>query len=324
MVSVNRTFRASKTIQKGEKVIEISRSMQIWDLDAVRDPFVKEHLLKARYKQSKKHLGYQAYSAAFLGLQKKNPTNRFLKEYYEYLPTYEDYLSFHPVMQSPDVLATRLNKISYAYGHVRGMQLRMEAEYEAFCDVSPEFCTLVSAEDYKTCKLNVISRMFEKHPADRRNALTDGSMTWEEEVDFYIREIGRDFSKSAATLVPILDSFNHHRKPNVLWGQNNESQAFYLVAGDEIPAGAEVMDSYGLQADSVLFSTYGFNNGDGSGVTLAKLAPYHHIYDEDLFTDETGLLTSSKLCQRQRKQLLKSFEYDNGYATCLQGPADDL
>jgi hypothetical protein len=165
--------------------------------------------------------------------------------------------------------------------------------------------------------------MFERHPADRRNALADGSMTWEEEVDFYIREIGRDFSKDAATLVPILDSFNHHRKSNVLWGQNNGTQAFYLIAGDEIPAGAEVMDSYGSQADSILFSTYGFNNGDGSGVTLAKLAPYHHMYDEDLFTDETGLLASKKLREKQRKRLLKYFEYDDGYSRCLQGPADD-
>jgi hypothetical protein len=101
--AVHRSFRAKRPIPAGETLFEVPRSMQIWDLDALRDPFVREHLFRASHKHSGNPVGAEAFLAAFLALE----INRSKKDhrgidplrlaYFDMLPTLQE-LAYHPIL----------------------------------------------------------------------------------------------------------------------------------------------------------------------------------------------------------------------------------
>ena len=101
----------------------------------------------------------------------------------------------------------------------------------------------------------------------------------DEELEQYKTMFGVDLTKGCHAMVPILDMYNHHPNPNVGWEYNSNEKAFVITSLKPIPAGQEIIDSYGTYTDSHLFSKFGFVNGDGSGYTEATIAGFHKLLD---------------------------------------------
>lgn len=248
---VRRTVKPTRTIQAGEKILEMPRRLQIWDLDALRDPFVKNELLSARIGKSA--LASAAFLAAYLARLLQNAgLNRLMVEYLDALPSYDDYASFHPLLWSEQELAEILGEYTSAYDFVKSFQMLIEDEYAAFSLVSPSFAAEVSRRDYQTARLYVMTRSF---GIPRPTVIKTHNHA----------------------IVPVFDLFNHHAKPNVDFFYDSIKQALVVTAITAIPAGTEVINSYGQLTDTVLFAQYGFVNGDGSGWTQASLALWHKV-----------------------------------------------
>jgi hypothetical protein len=112
-----------------------------------------------------------------------------------------------------------------------------------------------------------------------------------------------------------MDIMNHHIRNNVKVDYDGKSRAFKLSAIKPLSEGAELVNSYGVKSDTQLFNQYGFCNGDGSGPTVAKIAPFHELTYQDVIG------TSFRGGRNQvikRKNLLKYLLHDDGYKECIQ------
>jgi hypothetical protein len=323
-----RSMKSKGSIPKGSALLEIPRSMQISDLDALRDPFVRKHLLQARHKRSNNTISSRAHLAAYLTLlQKRRDPAGAAKEgsivvqqtYLDYLPTFEEYASFHPVLQDPEDLALLLGKHSYTLKLVERRREEFESEYDGFSAVSPEFASLVSQQDYFVARIHVASRCF--------GAEGQVDDLLKEEKQLYEQKLG--YGKvGIVAMAPVLDSLNHHVQPNVDWVFDKKSLSFILYANTEISGGWDLMGSYGPHPDPWLYAMYGFNNGDGSSPTSRSIASFHDMYNPEVHIPVVvsggGASTLSRVENFQREQLLQYLAYDDGYNNCIEGPEENL
>jgi hypothetical protein len=128
VVPIRRTLQAIKPLRKGVKLVEIPRSMQIWDLDALQDPFVRA-LLSARHARTENKLPSGAFLAVWLAMQKVNTTVKdpLLKSYLELLPSETDVQS-HPVFWKSD-FNEMLGGHSYTINIARMYKDMVQSEY---------------------------------------------------------------------------------------------------------------------------------------------------------------------------------------------------
>jgi len=287
LVPVRRTVKPTRTIQAGEKILEMPRRLQTWDLDALRDPFVKNELLSARIGKSA--LLSAAFLAAHLArlLLQNAGLNPVMVEYLDVLPSYDDFAGFHPLLWSEQELTEILGEYTSTYEFVTAFQMSTEDEYAAFSTVSPSFATEVSRRDYQTARLIVMTRS----------------------VGIPRPTVIKTFNHA---MVPVFDLWNHHAKPNVDFSYDNIKRALVVTAITAIPAGAEVINSYGQLTDSVLFAQYGFVNGDGSGWTQASLALWHKVN-----LNPKNIERGARGERAQKKQMLRYLQYDDGYESCV-------
>jgi len=195
VIPVRRTQQAARTIRPGEVILELPRHLQLWDLDALRDPFVRSELLHARLLRNRdgEHpLPTAAFLAAHVArIQVEFDDNRvrnssnnnnssiaatsttnitsidpLLYQYVtEIFPTYEDYEAYHPILWSDADLDTYLGAKSSTRAHVVSMRELVQAEYDAFVRASPAaFVSTVRREDYLRARLNVMTRSFGTGP----------------------------------------------------------------------------------------------------------------------------------------------------------------
>jgi hypothetical protein len=129
VVPIRRTLQAIKPLRKGDKLMEIPRRMQIWDLDALQDPFVRL-LFAARHERTENKLPSGAFLAAWLAMQKVNTTvtDPLLKSYLELLPSEKDVTS-HPVFWESNDLNDLLGGHSYTMNIARMYQDMVHSEY---------------------------------------------------------------------------------------------------------------------------------------------------------------------------------------------------
>ena len=338
--AVHRSFRATQRIEAEEKLFEVPRSMQIWDLDALRDPFIREHLFDVRHKLSGNHLGSEAFLAAYLALElnriKFQHRNLDLLRlaYFDTLPTLEDF-SDHPVFVGADKTGEFLG-MSSAKSVWRAYRNMIVSEWEAF-STSEDFTRLVTRSDFFVARLNVLTRAVRTGPPGPNEVIPGQFLTEKlpnqnellyDEVEAYRDLLGIDLMQGCIALVPIADLFNHHPNNNIEFkvGTNSENDgSFGIVAKNRpIQGGDEPVVSYGIMADSHLFARYGFINGDGSGHTQISIGFYHSILKLNISSQYDYLPVSGaspKFETTQERQMMKYLLFDDGYKDCIPGPS---
>jgi SET domain len=328
MAARRRTLAAVRgMIHKHETILEIPRHLTIWDLDALRDPWIQQELFAARILGTTP-LPSAAFLAAYLARRlfpapspdagvitntaqqdNWNGNHPILQEYLSILPNTVDDFAFHPILWPDQELEVLLGTYTSTYDHVIGLRRTVNDEYTAFAKASTDFASQISYEQYQVARLNVLTRSF-------GTGKLQSSDVPEDEIVYYRTTAGVDLSNGCHAMVPILDMYNHHAKPNVDFSYHSNKHAFVVTAVRVIPAGAEIFDSYGKRTDSDLFAKYGFVNGDGSEYTQASLALWHHV-DPDSYASRSNDLL------QLNKQLLRYLQYDDGYESCvLQLDAD--
>ena len=230
---VGRTLRATAPIEVGEKLYEIPRSMQIWDLDAYRDPFVRKHLFKASHKISGNRMGTEAFLTAYLALEIKkaelNPSNfdplRLL--YFDSLPTYEEFQAYHPLLADKNVVGEILGPRSMGHSILQGYRNMVRSEYNGFIAASSEFANTISPNEYARARLAVLTRALNVGPPGPEEVMAaafvgdefrDQDLFLDELYSYYdlinvnLTEAG---GQGCIAMIPIADLFNHHPNNNI-------------------------------------------------------------------------------------------------------------
>lgn len=161
------------------------------------------------------------------------------------------------------------------------------------------------------------------------------------------------------SMCPLLDMYNSHPNPNVIWRYDSKTTSYTIHASDSnnIKPGQSIVVSYGKYTDGHLFSKFGFVNGDGSSSTEVSLAVFHRMiadvgldrqYSQIPFVfwnstsrDEVfdavdhadtkmkkSLLSAKQALNIQAKELLRYLIFDDGYRECIdlnisQGTPDE-
>ncbi len=350
---------SNHTIKKGETVMVLPRHLQIWDLDAMRDPFISRELFIARHRGTNNALDSGAFLAAFLVRKKlmahglwnshdhqdgfgetgegedDEETNQRIFSYLDILPTYTELQEKHPVLWNEKELVGLFGKLTTTKHLLKGYKTMILSEFDAFCNASEEFNDNVEKEDYMTMRINVISRSFGPGLRDERSWLEEEkvgmhhTLELEEELEFYRQKAGIDLLRGVRAMSPILDTWDHHAHPNVQWRYRPGDRAFVIVADQEIPAGQDIMVSYGTYTDTHLFAKFGFVNGDGSGYTEASVAIMHPLFDIGMGLQFSYLLAKEKADggikmvlspndrDAQKRTMLNYLRYDDGYEECV-------
>jgi hypothetical protein len=352
LAPMGRTHVAKRRISPGGTLLVIPRSRQIWDLDALRDAFVREELLPARHELTQNPLDNGAFLAAYLAMltleEEAIPTNhptlttpRRLRQqkrhasYLRLLPDFATLSQSHPTLWSlEEEVVPLVGRFSSTYSVVRAYREMMESEYHSLVLQSSLFATLVPEYLYQQMRILVTSRSFGPGPPTsaeiqkQHDNKGEGSRLFhsiDDEMEYYEQVGGVNLTQGCRAMVPILDLYNHHVNHNVDWRYDVKRRAFVAQANAAhgIAAGHEVYDTYGGFTDSHLWARYGFVNGDGSEYTQATIALFHRILDLDLKqqfsllpTDKTPLDPS--LVQLQRRDLTRYLQFDDGYDECVQ------
>lgn len=312
-----RTQRATRKIKRGEVVLVVPRHLQLWDLDALRDPFVRKELLGARINNGEP-LPNAAFLAAHLARERQKAIHQnsdlhpILFNYLiKVLPSYDDYAAFHPILWTEQELVTSLGHYSSTFSHVMMFRRLLHEEYDAFTRASTAFSNLVDRSDYLTARLHVLTRSFGTGPLPVTGSESP-SQPSSSEIEMYKTVGGLSLEQGSHAMVPVLDLFDHHASPNVGFSYSADREGFVISAVSNIAPGFEVMDTYGKRTDSDLFARYGFVNGDGSEWTQASLALWHSVQASE----------SSRGLEREKPQILRYLQYDDGYRSCV-GQNDD-
>jgi len=310
---------SNDTIKNGDIIMVLPRHLLIWDLDAMRDPFVADQLLEARHGETGNPLDSGAFLASYLVRLKLKAGGLWSNEDDHYdtgtvnigdqdqyqekrmaflnmLPSYQTLQKTHPTLWSDNELATLFGRLTPTFALVRGYKNMMNSEFDAFCAASDAFNDNVDREDYVTMRIHVMSRSFGPGLSDAESWLEEEmsgvhhTLELQDELDFYQSKAGVDLTRGTRAMSPILDMWDHHAVPNVQWRYRKGDRAFVITAANTatseegigiggIPSGQDIMVSYGTYTDTHLFAKFGFVNGDGSEHTEASVAIMHPMLE---------------------------------------------
>mmetsp|Transcript_14196 Transcript_14196/g.20273 ORF Transcript_14196/g.20273 Transcript_14196/m.20273 type:complete len:731 (+) Transcript_14196:70-2262(+) len=350
-----RTHYASKPISKGSNILTLPRKFLIWDLDSMRDPFIQRHMFPARHEATGNPLDSGAFLAAYLirrykklkhnwswpfaetdeeDLSSTQETDRIFLEYMDILPTFSHYLSFHPILMHEDEILELLGKSTPTYNLVHAYKSMILSEYQAMVRQSPEFENNVNTTEYFAMRINVMSRSFGTGPPGPEEAFGNNSI--KDEINFYFKKSGVDLGKGCRAMSPILDMWDHHSNSNVNWRYHGgKERAFLINSVTDIPAGQDIIVSYGKYTDTHLYAKFGFVNGDGSGYTEASIATMHRLLDvgtgsqfshlrqedsksTDPMKNSNKMVPTIEEAKHQKEEMLQYLSYDDGYQTCIK------
>ena len=348
-VPTRRTHRAatSSTSDSGISadtiILKLPRELQIWDLDAMRDDFVRRELLQARHGATGNPLDSGAYLAAHLIRRRRVAEEEWtglaagevqaaddpMLPYLQIIPTYDELAQFHPTLWSDSDLSKKLGRNSPSALLVLAFRDMMESEYNALCAASKEFAGNASKEDYFAARINVMSRSFGPGPPTNSEEDVGRFGSLDSELSIYKEKAGVDLTLGCRAMSPILDTWDSHPHPNAEWNYDAESRAFVVWASDRwggIPPYHDVMVSYGKYSDAFLFAKFGYVNGDGTSHTEAYINAHHRLLDVGLMQQFSYLSWSNQDSMddelgNQNKELLHYLTFDDGYEECIR-PGD--
>jgi hypothetical protein len=183
------TTATSTTIRRGDQLIEIPRSLQIWEIDALKSDIVQtEHLLKARHALTDNPLPGGAFLAVYLAIEQKRLKPIPNKEeddddndssdnvgnnedddddlrrasYLQSLPSWKELSDYHPILTSRSDLKMLLGHHSWNFAVVVMYQEMIDSEYNALTTASSNkvFGQLINIKEYQTARIHVLSRSF--------------------------------------------------------------------------------------------------------------------------------------------------------------------
>jgi len=357
--AVKRSFRATREIPPGETLFEVPRSMQIWDLDALRDPFIRDHLFEAVHPQSGNVPGSEAYLAAYLALlldKRQDNMEIASMAYLDILPKLpvrppdgrqpnRTVLRDHPILLDANRIKGLLGR-SQSLTTLQAYRNMVISEYEAFTNASPEFAEKITQKYYFEARLIVLTRAINVGPPDPADVLHDFNVfdanenkkadEWlQDELEAYRDLLDIDLKKNGCmALVPLADLFNHHPNNNVDWEyqqHHEDSIELPLKKGTFVVRSAnrpieqynEPMASYGTLSDAHLYSRYGFINGDGSGHTQISLAYHHDILKLNMSSQYDYLPRyglTTQFRQMLEEPMTRYIRFDDGYERCVPPP----
>lgn len=336
----NRKMVARRNIRKGSLILDLPRDAQLWHTEALADPFIRQELFAAKHAASGNLVSQRAYLAAFVALLTSDKDNdltnlpmtrmdpKVLSAYLDYLPKEADYAS-HPVLQGNDYLARTFGEHSLTYSLIRRRQMEWESEYHGFCQMSKAFAARVPRiQDYLVARIHIASRSFSASAAGLDSDSTIAGIP-QDDMAMYSKTLGYDYQKDGfVVMAPVLDALDHSmRFSNVDKHYNPDSKSFTLVATRDIPAGTELVTTYGGKVDPWLYANYGFVNTDGSGPLGASLAAFHTIYHDVVSIpneSSDGGSDKKEFQMAQRKdELLRYLQYDDGMDHCIGAQQED-
>ena len=194
-----------RQVPTGTRLLQIPRRLQIWDIDALHDEFVRTQLLTARLfispdyddtnnnnsnNKKERKVGVPLSSAAFLAAylartllqlqhderEQQRPTSAkgsptLQAQYLSILPTYADYAKYHPVLLWNSTTTTSevesvLGSYTHTYDVLHATRSLYRAEYAAFAHVSSEFAQTIDWSQYVAARLSVATRAFGTGPVE--------------------------------------------------------------------------------------------------------------------------------------------------------------
>eukprot|EP01084_Bolivina_argentea_P156148 272117_1 len=161
--------------------------------------------------------------------------NSFFQPYYDIL---SPKLSNMPIFWSDEELEWLRG--SHVLEQVEDRRDGIEQDYNAVCEVYPEFANIATLEDFAWARMCVCSRNF--------GIVVQGKRT--------------------SALVPYADMLNHCHQRQTKWGFSDNLNAFTITSQCHIPQGFQVYDSYGQKCNYRFLLNYGFsmeNNVDLAG-----------------------------------------------------------
>jgi len=197
-----RTLQSSdknrNSIHRGDQLVEIPRSLQIWELDAIRSDIIQtEHLLKARHSLTENPLAGGSFLAIYLALERQrlivhnidddadndnddeqdgkattensrdinNKEGYLRSSYLQSLPSWKELSDRHPILMSRSNLANMLGHHSWNFAVVVMYQDMIDSEYNALTIASPKIIgQKISLKEYQAARIHVLSRSFNPGP----------------------------------------------------------------------------------------------------------------------------------------------------------------
>jgi hypothetical protein len=335
-----------------QTILRISKSWTIWDIDAIQDPWILQHIILPQQQQQLKQLQQQppplsaaAYLSIYIGrsmfhhdpraVQDRNHSNSIpWNVYLATLPRHIEEFNGHPIFWSQDELQRNLGTYTVTYHTVRHLQQMIQYEYDVILSLMAsqplEISTVslqntdippLSLEQYRIARVNVLSRSFGTGPIP-----LSSDVELDERLSYIYSHLPHlNFTNGHHVMVPILDQWNHHgQEYNVDFAYNIKHQSFMVHSNQMIPMGHEIIDHYGKHTSSHLFAKYGFINYDSSDYSEATIALWHNLhFPYDHGDNVSDVIYRRRIIQDERKyrmQLLRYLQYDDGYETCIGDP----
>ncbi len=202
-----------------------------------------------------------------------------LLPFFKILPTYEELEKNHPTLWPDYFLKEQFGEMSNAMQQIYAFRDMIIGEYRGLCNKSFDFCANVSPREYKTFRINVMSRAFGMGTAES-GAVSDDEMNaslfTQSDIENLKDQYDIDLNRGVRAMAPILDMWDHHPNAASSWQYKAHDKAFVISATKSgFKAGDNIMVSYGRYTETHLFCKFGFNNGDGSGFNEASIAVHH-------------------------------------------------
>jgi hypothetical protein len=164
------------------------------------------------------------YLCIFVLVDRRDPAS-FFQPYYRILPAAYPNM---PIFWSEEEVGWLAG--SFMQQQIADRKGHIKADYDAICDVAPEFGAAFSLADFSWARMMVASRNF--------GIVIDGVRT--------------------DALVPYADMLNHWRPRQTRWQFENRKRAFTITSLHALHAGQQVYDSYGKKCNSRFLLNYGF------------------------------------------------------------------
>lgn len=206
----------------------------------------------------------------FILIDMKNPQS-FFKPYYDILPKT---MYNMPIFWKPHELDYL--KGSYILYQIEERIATIEADYNAICDISPEFPSYATLQEFQWARMIVCSRNF--------GLIVNGIRT--------------------AAIVPYADMLNHHRPRETKWQFEDHLQGFTVTSLQRIPASSQIFDSYGMKCNHRFLLNYGFSvesniEADGSNPNEVPVLFQLKSTDENFEQKLLSWRTESPLLHRR-------------------------